>query len=462
MAENKGFENESIWLLIARNGIPAMITMIVVVIYNMADTFFVGQTHNDMMVAAVSVAVPIFTLLITVGTLIGSGGCSIISNALGSRDEERSRKTSSFCFYASIAVGILFSVIILAGCSSILRLIGATENTIEMAAIYLKIIGLGAPFIIFGNTLANIIRADGAAKESMVGNMIGTILNIVLDPIMILILGWGIAGAAIATVIGNICACVYYVYFVTRKASSALSCRLSDFTIAHKISLPVFAIGLPGALGNLLMSFSNIIMNLFLVPYGDEAVAAMGVAMKAGMIVAMIQMGLCMGVLPILAFNFGSGKIKRVKETIWKTGMVCVILGSVMTIGTFAGKHALVSAFVTGENVIELGKKMVTAIILSGPVLGLYFLTTNVLQAAGKSLWPTITSLCRQGIVYLPCLIILNALLGLQGLIYTQAVSDIVATVVSVIICMIVIKRCFISRTEDEYEKNNVKIINIL
>ncbi len=448
MEKNKGFENESIWRLIAQNGIPAMVTMIVVVIYNMADTFFVGQTHNDMLVAAVSVAAPIFTLLITVGTLIGSGGCSIISNALGSQDVDKSRKTSSFCCYASAVIGVLFAIAILAGCNPILRLVGATENTIEMAAVYLRIIGLGAPFIIFSNTLANVIRADGAAKESMVGNMIGTILNIVLDPIMILILGWGIAGAAIATVIGNVCACAYYVYFIVKKASPALSYKLSDFTVSHKISVPVFAIGLPGALGNLLMSFSNIIMNLFLVPYGDEAVAAMGVAMKVGMIVAMIQMGLCMGVLPILAFNFGSGKIKRVKETIWKTGVVCVILGSVMTIGTFVGKHALVSAFVTGENVIDLGEKMVTAIIISGPVLGIYFLTTNVLQAAGKSLWPTITSLCRQGIVYLPCLVILNMLLGLQGLIYTQAISDIVATIISVIVCIVVIKRCFDIKNE--------------
>lgn len=132
MKDNKGFENESVWRLIARNGIPAMITMIVVVIYNMADTFFVGRTHNDLMVAAVSVAAPIFTLLITVGTLIGSGGCSIISNALGGQDEEKSKRTSSFCFYTSIVIGILFAVIIVIGCNPILYLAGATENTIEM------------------------------------------------------------------------------------------------------------------------------------------------------------------------------------------------------------------------------------------------------------------------------------------------------------------------------------------
>lgn len=445
MKKVMNFEKDSIWSLIIKNGIPAMITMIVVIIYNLADTFFVGQTHNDLMVAAVSVAAPIFTLLITVGTLIGSGGCSIISNALGSKDYKRAKQTSSFCFYGSIIIGILFAIVILVACEPILRLVGATDNTISMASIYLKIIAIGTPFIIFSNTMANIIRADGAAKESMVGNMIGTILNIVLDPIMILVFKWEIAGAAIATVIGNVCACIFYVIYMKRSNSKVLSYSTADFTLKHDISLPVFSIGLPGALSNLLMSFSNIVMNLFLVPYGDGAVAAMGVAMKIGMIVAMIQMGLCMGVLPILAYNFGSHKVNRVKETILKTGILCVILGSIMTCICYLCSNALVSSFVTDIEIIKIGTQMVIAIILSGPVLGLFFLTTNIMQAAGKSLCPTVTSLSRQGLIYIPCLILLNSLFGLNGIIYTQAVSDIVATIISITICIVILKKCFLN-----------------
>ena len=195
------FEKDSIWSLIAKNGIPAMLTMVIVIIYNLADTFFVGQTHNDMMVAAVSVAAPIFTLLITIGTLIGSGGCSIISRAIGSNNKEISKQTSSFCFYVSILIGIIFALLLLISCEPILYLIGATDNTIHLASVYLRIIAVGSPFIIFSNTMANVIRADGAAKESMIGNMIGTIINIILDPVMILLLNFGIAGAAVATVI---------------------------------------------------------------------------------------------------------------------------------------------------------------------------------------------------------------------------------------------------------------------
>lgn len=443
MNKSVSFEKDSIWSLIVKNGVPAMITMLVVIVYNLADTFFVGQTHNDFMVAAVSIAAPIFTLLITVGTLIGSGGCSIISNALGCKDIKRARQTSSFCFYSSIAIGIIFAIILIAGSYPILRLVGATDNTIDMAGVYLKIIALGAPFIIFSNTMGNVLRADGAAKQSMVGNLIGTVVNIVLDPIMILGFSWGIAGAAIATVIGNIGACIYYVIYMKYKASQTLSCSTADLTFNRKISIPVFAIGLPGALGNLLMSFSNIVMNLFLVPYGDGAVAAMGVAMKIGMIVAMVQMGLCMGVLPILAYNFGSNNINRVKETIWKTGLLCIVLGSIMTVVCYMFNNTLVASFITDKEIIKLGTQMVTAIILSGPVLGLYFLTTNILQSAGKALWPTIISLSRQGLIYIPCLIILNYVFGLDGLIFTQAVSDIAATAVSIIVCITIMKKSF-------------------
>ncbi|MCD8012043.1 MAG: MATE family efflux transporter [Lachnospiraceae bacterium] len=440
MNSNMSFEKDSIWSLIATNGIPAMLTMVVVIIYNLADTFFIGQTGNDLMVAAVSIAAPIFTLIITIGTLIGTGGCSIISRASGCKNPDQARQTSSFCFYVSLFIGLLFAIVIFVGCTPILSIIGATENTIEMASDYLRIIAIGSPFIIFSNTMANVIRAAGAARDSMIGNMIGTVINIILDPVMILLFQWGTAGAAIATVIGNICACIYYFVFLLRRNSTLLSFSIKDFRISKSISLPVFSIGLPGALSNLLMSVSNIIMNRYLVPYGDGAVAAMGVAMKIGMIVAMLQMGFCTGILPIMAYNLGANNMRRTKETIAKSGGVCIVLGSCITLACFIAVNNLVAAFVTTPEIIDLGVKMSKAIILSGPILGIYFLTTNIMQAAGKSLAPIVTSLARQGFVYIPCLIILDAILGLDGLMYTQAISDIVAMLLSVILCVVVMK----------------------
>ena len=168
MTQEKNFGTGSMWKHIAQMGIPSIISMIVVVVYNMADTFFVGQTHNDMMVAAVSLAAPIFSLMITIGTLVGTGGCSVISNALGEGNKERAKKISSFCVYAAIEIGLIFTVILLLFTEPILFMMGATENTIQLAASYTRWISIGAVFIVFSNALSNLIRSEGAAKESMI------------------------------------------------------------------------------------------------------------------------------------------------------------------------------------------------------------------------------------------------------------------------------------------------------
>lgn len=441
MTQEQNFENGSMGKLIAQMGIPSIISMIVVVIYNMADTFFVGQTHNDMMVAAVSLAAPMFTLMITVGTLIGSGGCSVISNVLGAGNKERAKKISSFCAYAAIGTGMFFTIILLLFTKPILLMIGATENTIQLAASYTRWIAAGAAFIIFSNTLSNLIRAEGSSKQSMIGNLIGTVVNIILDPIMILGMNMGVRGAAIATVIGNMCACAYYCSYFRKRPSTQLSISLKDFAMGNKIAVSVFAIGTPGALGNLLMSVSNIFMNRLLVGYGDNAVAAMGVGMKVGMIVVMLQMGLASGVLPILSFNYGAGNMKRVKECFKKTGATCFGLGVVLTAVCFFACEPIVSSFVSGSEAIELSVKITTAIILAGPFIGLYYLCISILQAFKKSVVPIIVSLLRQGIVYVPAMYITNYLWGLNGLIYTQAISDYIAIFAALISCAVVMKR---------------------
>ena len=189
------FEHAPVPKAVATMAIPTIITMLVVVIYNMADTFFIGQTNDAMQVAAVSLATPVFMIFMALGNLFGIGGTSAISRALGEKKMERAKHISAFCAYAALGVGLLVMALFLLFMNTILALIGASENTIDYARIYLQIVSLGGPFIVFSNTFGNILRAEGAAKESMIGNMIGTILNIVLDPLLILGLNWGVAGA---------------------------------------------------------------------------------------------------------------------------------------------------------------------------------------------------------------------------------------------------------------------------
>ena len=213
------FEEAPVPKAVATMAIPTIISMLVVVIYNMADTFFIGQTNDAMQVAAVSLATPVFMVFMALGNLFGIGGSSAISRALGEKRMERAKNLSSFCCYGSLGLGVIMAAAFLLGMNGILKMIGASENTFWYAKEYLTYISFGGPFIMFGTAFGNILRGEGAAKESMIGNLIGTVTNIVLDPIMILGLGWGVTGAAVATVIGNIAACLFYLMYFLRKKS---------------------------------------------------------------------------------------------------------------------------------------------------------------------------------------------------------------------------------------------------
>ena len=232
MEDNKSMEvfaKAPIRKAVLQNALPAMAAMLMVLIYNLADTFFIGQTHDDLQVAAVSLATPAFLLFMSVGTVFGIGGTSVISHALG-------------------------------------------EGRRDYAKTYLTIVGCSGPFVLIANCYSNVIRAEGRSGKAMMGQLLGNLLNVILDPIMILVFGWNIAGAAIATIIGNVVGAGYYiVYFL--KGSSSLSISLKDFSVKEKVASGVLAIGVPAALGNLLMSLSSIIMNSQMAKYGDMAVA---------------------------------------------------------------------------------------------------------------------------------------------------------------------------------------------
>lgn len=449
MNQNKDlFENASVPKAVAAMAIPTIITMLVVVIYNMADTFFIGQTHDAMKVAAVSLATPVFMVLMALGNLFGIGGSSAISRALGEQKPERAKQISSFCCYASIGLGVVMAMIFLAGMDIILSMIGASSNTLEYAREYLTYVALGAPFIIFGTAFGNILRGEGAAKDSMIGNMIGTITNIVLDPIMILFLGWGVAGAAIATVVGNAAACLFYIWHFL-KGKSILSIKLQDFRAGNRIAFNVFSIGIPASLNNILMSCANIILNNVLAGYGDTPVAAMGVATKANMLVVLLQIGLCTGIQPLIGYNFGAGNVKKLKKIYRFTALCAIIMGTLLTIIMVIAREPIIHAFINDAEVIDYGITMMIALQLSGPVIGILFLCINTLQGMGKALPSLILTVCRQGLLFIPLVFLLNAVFQLNGVIYAQPCADFASILLAVIICLIIFKQL-----DKRFEKN--------
>ena len=272
------FEKAPVPKAVLKNALPAMAAMLMVLIYNLADTFFIGQTHNDILLAAVSLATPVFLIFMAVGTVFGMGGTSVISRALGEGRTEYAKKVCSFCMWGCIVVGITISALFLIFMDSILALVGASADTWEPAKTYLAIVAFGGPFVLISNCYSNVIRAGGNSTQAMTGQLLGNLVNVVLDPIMILGLNWGIAGAAIATVIGNVLGAGYYILYFVRGKSS-LSIRLQDFSMKDKICSGVLEIGIPASLGSLLMSVSQIIINSQMAGYDDIAVAGIGVAL---------------------------------------------------------------------------------------------------------------------------------------------------------------------------------------
>lgn len=425
------------------NIIPSIISMIMVLVYNLADTYFIGQTKNAYMVAAISLATPVFLIFMAVGMLFGIGGTSLISRMLGEGKEQYARKTSSFCFWIGIVVGIVAMILILIFVEPVCRMVGASDDTIEYTTQYLGILAFGIPFLIISNIFSNIIRSDGNAKKAMIGVVLGNVANIVLDPIMILVLGWNVAGAAIATVIGNVVSTIVYITHLM-SPGTMLSMKLSDFSMSGKIIGGVLAIGLPASLNSILMSSSNILINNLMSAYDDMAVAGLGVAMKVNMIVVMLLIGVGIGIQPLLGYCYGAGNRTRYMAVLRFSCILAFCMSCVMTAVCYFGAAPLVNAFLEEPNAFTYGFEFSRILIISGPILGLLFVFVNAIQATGAAIPSLILSISRQGLIYLPLLVIFRLLFdSAHILVITQPVTDYMALLLAIVLFIFTMKKFF-------------------
>lgn len=449
----KVFSDYPIPKAVAMLAVPSMLGMLINIIYNLADTFFVGQTGDPNQVSAVSVSMPLFLLFLAIGNLFGVGGCAFISRSLGEGRRDRIKTISSFCLYSGIAVSAVLAVLFLFFRRPLLYLVGASDYSIDYACSYLFWVALGAPFVTASITLCNLIRGEGAARESMAGMVIGQLTNIILDPIFILDsgerlfffplpfgLGLGVAGAAIATVLGNVVSVLFFIgYFL--KGKSILSITPARFSAKNDILKGVIGVGAPAALTNLLMSLSNIVINMFLSQYGDNAVAAMGVAMKANMLVVMLQLGLAQGIQPLVGYCYGAKDYTRMKKSITFSIVCNIVIGSLMTAFYLFFRHNVIAVFIDNEEVIAYGVKMLTALMAPGPLIGIIFIVNFSFQGMGKGFQSLILAVGRQGLVYLPMLFIMDYLVGLEGLIWSQPAADAVCIVLSLVMFSVTVKK---------------------
>lgn len=434
--QNEAIFQKSAWRAIFSLSIPSLISIAVMMLYNMADMYFVGWIGDYAQVAAVSLAMPVYSILMAISTMIGNGGCTKIAQALGQHNEQQVRSYSALCVWSSILFGILFAVFCFLFCTPLLKFLGANEEMWDYTRSYLLILAAGAPAILLNHSIGGALRGEGEIKAGVLGGMLATFANILLDPLFIIVLKLGVSGAAIATVLGNVIALIYYFLY---KAKSKTRCIIEVRpSYAHDIKAlgGVLALGLPNAISSILSGFAGTFSNQILVGYGTQAVAAMAAAGKAIMLVTMIQMGICMGIQPLLAYCYGGNDYAKLKEILQKVLFLTVGVGMVLTFFIYFGREWVIGLFIKDSAVISLGAHLVTYQIVMGPFIGIYYLATNFLQASGNAPGASVASALRQGLLLIPLLYLLNGLHGLEGLAAAYPAADGVSVVVTGILAI--------------------------
>ncbi|MBQ7216857.1 MAG: MATE family efflux transporter [Synergistaceae bacterium] len=415
------------------NIIPAIIVEIMLLIYNLADTFFIAQTHDPLQLAAVSIAAPVFLVLIAMGIIFMAGAMSFISRSLGAGHKERADKIASFCVWGSLAAGTVMAVVFMFFIGRILRAIGASPETFRLAQSYLSIVIASAPFVLFSMACGGIMRAEEHPKAAMTGQIFGNMLNVILDPIMILGLGWGITGAAIATTASIVIGAVYYAgYFWTGR--STISIHIKHFRIREGIARGVLSIGIPACLDLWLMSFAQILMNSLMSAYGDMAVAAAGVVMRIDQITGLFAMGAGQGIQPLLGFCVGAEDWKRYRAML-KFALNFTVISSLVLVGVcyaFTGKIA--GVFLTEPEAFGYAVKFLRIKLSSSILFAVFFICVNALQAMGAGKASLILSVCRQLVLYMPLLVIMNHFFGEYGIIWALPIAELLSLVQTVII----------------------------
>lgn len=432
------FESVPVTKAVLTLAIPTVISALVTVIYNLADTYFVGMLNDPIQNSAVTLAAPLLLAFNAVNNLFGVGSSSMMSRALGIKDYETVSKSSAFGFYCSLFFGIAYSVIYTLFSGSFLTMLGADSRTAAATAEYLKwTVSFGAAPAILNVVMAYLVRSEGATFHAGLGTMSGCILNIILDPFFVL--PWGLnmgsAGAGLATFISNCFACGYFfvLLFVRRKVTNVcISPKM--FKPKKEIVLGVFAVGIPAAIQNLLNVTGMTVLNNFTAAFGPDAVAAMGIAYKVNMIPMNISFGFSQGVMPLVSYNYSSGNIPRMKKSVLLAAKMSVGFLTAVAALFFFTSRGVIGMFMDNEAVINYGSAFLRGMCLGLPFLCMDFMAVHVFQACGMGGKSLVFAIMRKIILEIPALFILNALFPLYGLAYAQLCAELVLATAAVIV----------------------------
>lgn len=430
------FETMPVPKALATLAIPTIISQLISMIYNLADTFFIGQTGDPYKVAASTLAFVLFFIMCSLSNLFGVGGGSLISRLMGQGKAGEAKKVSSFSFYGTIFITLIYSMVCLIFPEQILKAVGASANTYEFAWSYtLWVVVVGGVPATLSMALAHLLRSEGYAKQASFGLGMGGVINIALDPLFMFVLlpqGQEVAGAAMATALSNTISLIYFLCVIASlRGKTVLSLSPAYFIPGFSYLRQILATGVPSFLGAFLASMSNMFLNQFSSGYGDVELAALGIVKKIDMLPLNVGMGLCQGMLPLVAYNYASGNRERMKKVISTCrfagmgfALLCVVIFEIFAKG-------IVTFFIQDSATVAFGEVFLRICCLATPLMFFNLLATFSLQAMGKGPESLILSVCRQGLVNIPLLFLMNALFGLYGVVSTQLVADALTMLIS-------------------------------
>ena len=431
------FEKIPVPKAVMKLAVPTVLSSLVMVIYNLADTYFVGMMNDAVQNAAVTLAAPVLLAFNAVNNLFGVGSSSMMSRALGRKDYEAVRKSSAFGFYCALSAGVLFAFLCLIFQQPLLVLLGADSKTMAATAGYMKwTVLFGAAPAILNVVMAYMVRSEGSSLHASLGTMSGCLLNIILDPIFILPWGFnmGAAGAGLATFLSNCVACLYFfVLLYVRRKHTFVCINIRKFSLNKAIVLGVCGVGIPAAIQNLLNVTGMTILNNFTSVYGADAVAAMGITQKVNMVPLQVAIGFSQGIMPLISYNYASGNHKRMKESIYFTVKTLMPFLIVVAVFYYVGAGTLTRAFMNNEAIIAYGTRFLRGFCLVLPFLCMDFIAVGVFQAIGYGRMSLIFAILRKIVLEIPALYVLNYFFPLYGLVYAQPLAELVLSIAAVV-----------------------------
>ncbi len=425
------FESKSIPGAVFSLAFPTVLSQIVIILYNFADTWFVGRTQNPDAVAALSVALPICIIMNGFANLFGIGGASVIARCLGKKDFPGAKCAFGLCLTGGLITSIIYSAVIFFCRNSILPIIGTDEASFDYTSSYLFwTVVVGSIPTIMSSLMSHLIRSVGNSRMSALGMSLGAVLNIALDPLFMFVLlpkGNEVAGAAIATMLSNVLSLAFYIVILIKIKDPVLNFNFKDTRFDGKILYDVIMTGIPAATSTILAMVSNIFANSLISNLGTDAVAGLGVAKKANTIAFNINLGLTQGVLPLIAYNYAAKNFQRMKKVIFFTGGIAFVFSVCCTIAYRFFSKTLISFFIDESSTIAYGSKFLNIIAFAVPICALTFAINTVFQASGKKISSFILSILRKGLFDIPLMYALSKAIGYSGVLWATPTAEIMS-----------------------------------